>query len=142
MMYATAQDMIFAFGEHEVIACTDRDGLGDIDAAVLDAALLYACSEADSYLARRYALPLPGVPAVLTAVVCDITRYRLTGGQVSETDPIKDRYKLAIAWLRDLAAGEISLPELEAPAPSESDVIFAGGRRVFADSGAAGGDDE
>ena len=141
MMYAAAADMIAAFGEDEVIACTDRPNLGEIDAQVLDAALVSACSEADSYLARRYALPLLVVPAALTSVVCDIARYRLTGGMASETDPIRDRYKLAIAWLADLASGKVSLPELEPPATDDAAVSFGCGRRVFADSRAGEGDD-
>ena len=140
-MYATASDMIAVFGEHEVISCTDRTGTGEVDASVLSAALVSASSTADSYLARRYALPLPLVPPALTAVVCDIARYRLTGGQVLETDPIKDRYKLAIAWLRGLAGGEMSLPELEPPESPDHDVMFSEGRRVFADSGATGDDE-
>lgn len=140
MMYAAATDMIAAFGEHEVIACTDREGQGVIDALVLDTALISASNEADSYLARRYELPLPVVPAALKSVVCDIARYRLTGGQVLETDPIKDRYKLAIDWLRRLADGEVSLPELTPPANDDHGVFFSSGRRAFA-SGQSGDDE-
>ena len=139
-MYAAAPDVIAAFGEHEVIAITDREGLGVVDAQVLDAALESAASEADSYLAQRYALPLPAVPAALKSVVCDITRYRLTGADATETDPIRDRYKLAIAWLADLAAGKISLPELAPPQTDDQAVMFTFGRRAFA-TGATEDDD-
>lgn len=137
MIYATAADMISAFGEAEVVACTDRAGIGDIDGQVLDAALISASSEAESYLARRYELPPPAVPAALVSAVCDIARYRLSGGPVLETDPVKERYKLAIAWLRRVADGEVTLPELLPPETDGECILFSTGRRVF-----AGGSDD
>ncbi len=142
-MYATAADMIAAFGEDEVVACTDRIGEHVVDMLVLETALQSASSEADSYLARRYALPLTltPIPAALTSVVCDIARYRLTGGVASETDPIRDRYKLACDWLRRLADGDIDLPGMLA-SPDGQVPQFAPGRRIFAARADEEGDDD
>ena len=141
MIYATAADMISAFGEAEVIACTDRAGIGEMDGEVLDAALVSASSEADSYLARRYELPPAAVPAALVSAVCDIARYRLSGGPVLETDPVKERYKLAIEWLRRVADGAVTLPELLPPEAAGDSIMFFTGRRVFA-AGPAGDGEE
>ena len=137
-MYATTENMIAAFGEADVVAITDRAGNGAVDEAVLEAALAAASSEADSYIGRRYALPLGTVPAALTSVVCDIARYRLTGNMAMETDPIRERYKLAIAWLEDIAAGRAELPGQDidgAGGEDDAAVDFAPGRRVFAGGG-------
>ena len=77
----------------------------------LEAAIAYAASEVDSYLAARYAVPLADpVPPVVMMVTADIVRYRLTSGDVSEKDAIVARYKTTVAWLRDVASGVVSLP--------------------------------
>lgn len=118
MPYASQADMVFRFTEREVIAITDRENTGDIDAAQLAAALDGASAEIDSHLGRRYALPLStgGVPLVtapkiLVGLCCDIARYRLTGTEVQETEAIRDRYKDAIAVLQKLADGKVVFGE-------------------------------
>lgn len=140
MAYATVVDLIAAFGEQEVTALTDREGrpeadVGTVDSTVALEALERASSEADTYIAARYALPLSNTPQALVAVVCDIARYRLTGGEATETDPIAARYKAAVAWLKDVAAGRAVLPGVAAiPPGGEGGVEFSTGRRAFARS--------
>ncbi|EFL52023.1 protein of unknown function DUF1320 [Solidesulfovibrio fructosivorans JJ]] len=110
-MYASLDDMTAAFGTDELLAITDRDNTGAVDAALAENALARAASEADSYLARRYAVPVADpVPPVLTAAVCDIARYRLTGGLASETDTILERYRQALEWLTRVAEDKADLP--------------------------------
>lgn len=126
-MYATLEDMRGLYGEAEIIALSDRAGVGTADEALITDALTRAGSEADSYLSRRYSLPLAEVPPVLKTVVCDIARHLLTGGPTSETDPIEERYKRAVAWLSDVAAGQADLP---IPRPeSGAGPEFSSGRR-------------
>ena len=146
MIIANKPDMLAAFGADEVEALT-LWGQGDTpsEAAkeqVLENALQRAGSEAASYLAARYPLfkkpALPEdlvVPPVLINAVCDIARYRLTGGEASETSPIVKRYEQAIAWLRDIAAGRatLTLPEDE-EAAADSGMIFSSGTRIWADT--------
>ena len=137
MAYATVADLIAAFGEQEVTVLTDREDAGAVDSTVALEALERASSEADTYIAARYALPLSSVPQALVAVVCDIARYRLTGGEVTESTPIADRYKAAVSWLKDVAAGRAVLPGVAATAPGgEGGVEFDTGRRAFARSAA------
>jgi phage gp36-like protein len=130
-MYATCQEMTLAFGEDEVIALTDRTGEGRVDETIATAALVRASDEADSYLAGRYAVPVSPVPPVLIAMVCDMARYRLTGGAAQETDPITERYRLAIQWLTRVADGNADLPGVGAPASGGGAVQFSAGRRVW-----------
>jgi len=132
-MYATLDDLRAAFGEDELLAITDRDNTGAVDAGLAEEALARAASEADSYLARRYAVPVAApAPPVLVAAVCDIARYRLTGGPASETDPILERYRQAVKWLERVAEGTADLPGQSQPGEgSAAGVAFSTGRRVF-----------
>jgi len=140
MAYATVADLTALYGEQEVIALTDREEranaeetAGTVDATVALEALERASSEADTYLAVRYALPLASTPQALASIVCDIARFRLTGGETTETTPIADRYKAAIAWLKDVASGRAVLPGVATVAAGgEGGVEFNTGRRVFA----------
>lgn len=140
MAYATVATLIAMYGEQEVISLTDRaerenaeDTAGTVDATVALEALERASSEADTYIAVRYSLPLASAPEALMAVVCDIARFRLTGGETTETTPIADRYKAAVTWLKDVAAGRAVLPGVPTGGPSgEGGVEFDTGRRVFA----------
>lgn len=129
MPYATPDDLIAAFGLDEVIAVTDRANTGKVDTAVALEALARASGEADSYLAARYALPLAAVSPALVTAVCDVARYRLTGGEASQTEVIAERYKAAIAWLRDIATGRAMLPGAVAPAQATGGVGIDAGRR-------------
>jgi len=138
--YATVADLTALYGEQEVIVLTDREErenaeetAGTVDATVALEALQRASSEADSYLAARYPLPLASTPQALASVVCDIARFRLTGGETTETTPIADRYKAAIAWLKDIASGRAVLPGVATVAAGGvGGVEFNAGRRVFA----------
>lgn len=130
-MYATVADMIEAFGQGEVIALTDRTGEVQVVESIATAALARASDEADSYLAGRYAVPVTPVPPVLAAMVCDMARYRLTGTQAQEADPITERYRLAVKWLERVASGDADLPGVGLPASGGSNVQFSAGRRVF-----------
>lgn len=140
MSYATKTNMLARFGEPEVIALTDRTNLGVVDDTVLAGALAEADAEIDPYLAPRHVLPLASVPKILTGFACDIARYRLCGAGVTETDEIRNRYKDAIRFLEQAAAGKIGLG-LDAAnnvaAPANTVQFSAPGGRVF-DRGARG----
>ena len=109
MTYAAQQDMIDRFGNAEVVALSDRNQDGLIDAAVVTRAIADAGVEIDGYLAGRYALPLPLVPSLLNGVCCDIARYRLCGADVQETDAIRNRYKDAVKMLEAMRDGKLTL---------------------------------
>lgn len=133
MSYATQQDMINRYGEHEVRLLTDRANLGVIDATVLAYALTQADAEIDGYLQGRFALPLATVPVLLVGIACDVARYRLAGTDIRETDPIRTRYKDAIKLLASISKGELQLG-LSAggqPAPETGAVRVVEGDRVF-----------
>lgn len=142
MSYATIQDMIDQFGEHEVIALTDREVLGVPNAAVAARALKTASSDMDGYLAGRYTLPLPFVTDKLRDLCCDIARYKLCGAGVTATDLIRLRYKDAI---RDLTAirdkqMDIGIPDAgQIAAPAESASVKVASRPSVFNAGSMAG---
>ncbi|MDF0377693.1 DUF1320 domain-containing protein [Methylophilus sp. YYY-1] len=109
MSYATQQDMVSRFGNREMVALTDRDNTGVIDASVLSGGLTAADNEINVYLAGRYDLPLASTPTIVRDFACDIARYRLCSSEVTETKEIRDRYKDAVAFFTKVSRGEISL---------------------------------
>lgn len=153
MTYATTAQMVERFTERECIALSDRTGAGVVDEAQLTAGgLVPASDEINIYLGRRYALPLAqaGVPlasppAMLVGICCDIARYRLTGTEVQETDPIRRRYKDAIAALQLLADGKAVFaesPDLVGgsnPNAAGASVKANERRRLFGGDGCYGG---
>lgn len=95
----TRQDLIDRFGEGELVVLTDREGRGVIDDEVLNRAIEDAEAETTAYI-QAAGLVLPSPPKVLVIKVCDIARYYLHDN--GETQVVLDRYKQAIAWLRDV----------------------------------------
>ena len=101
--------MVAAFGEQELIELTNlRNPTADeIDSDILEANIAQGDSIIDSYLAVRYTLPLSSTPAVLTGYANQIVRYLLD--QVSARPDVRQRYEDAIAWLKLVARGDVSL---------------------------------
>lgn len=104
MAYATLQDMIDRFGETELAQLSDRSGSAvAVDQLVIDAKLADADAEIDGYLGQRYTLPLATVPQVLKRIATDVARYHLYDDRA--TEQVTNRYKDAIAFLKDVARG-------------------------------------
>jgi phage gp36-like protein len=108
MPYVTQQELIDRYSENVLLSLADRDNDSVIDADVVEQAIVDASELIDSYLAKRYTLPLPVVPAPLKRVCGDIAIYLLCGdGTV--TDEKRKRYEDAIRFLVALAKGDASL---------------------------------
>lgn len=125
MPYATQAQMQDRFGLPELIQLTDRDGsAGTVVAAVLDAALLDADQEIDSYLRAVRALPLAApISDRLVRVACDLARYHLYDDRAP--DSVRDRYEDAIRWLRDVATGKASMGEVDTAAPETGALVIS-----------------
>lgn len=110
MPYTTPTLLADRFGSDELIQRTDKfpPFTGAIVDVVLDRAIADADAEIDGFVGARYALPLPDpVPPVLVPIACDIARYRLYDDAVP--DIVRQRYEDAIARLKDISAGRLSL---------------------------------
>ena len=83
-----------------------------------------AASLVDGYLAARYTLPLVNVPAMVQALTADVARYRLWDERAPEE--VRRRYEDALAQLRDLSRGLITLPPDAAGVPATAPTNFGG----------------
>lgn len=107
MSYATQSDMEARYGLDELIARTNRAGGATVDTSVLDRALADADAELNGYLASRYTLPLPTIPAIIVRIACDIARYHLWQDMAS--DEVRRRYEDARRLLQHISNGLVSL---------------------------------
>lgn len=108
MPYATTADLIATLGAKRYAELTDPT-YWNADNPTFDRgadALERASAEIDSYLSRRYALPLGQVPAVLKVLACDIAFCRLWE---TPPDDVTARYDKAVKWLEGVADGVIGL---------------------------------
>jgi phage gp36-like protein len=107
--YATLQNLEDRNGEANVLLVADRDGDGSVDTEAVNNALSDSTEEIDSYVGVKYDLPLVSVPPILERICCDITMYRLAYDASSLTEEIRQRYDDALAWLKKLAEGKVTL---------------------------------
>lgn len=113
MAYATAADMIARFGQAELIRLSVPEGEldGEVDVAAVTTALSDASSLVDSYVEQRFATPLAAAPASIIAATCHIARHALAlARNQTPGDAVTRARDEAIAWLKRIAAGEVSLP--------------------------------
>lgn len=112
MAYATVQDMIERFGERALIDATrsldqDRDVM---DVIKINSALERASATVDSYLQRRYAVPVQPIQLPVVDATCALARYALC--QLDDSSPalqIQTGRKDALKWLADVGSGLATL---------------------------------
>lgn len=113
MPYATAEDMIARFGEEEMIHLSVAPGQldGPPDTALIDAALVENSALIDTYLRRRYLVPLVApFPVEIVRATRVLARYDLAQGeQKNPTEQMRLDRKEVLAWLEQLAAGNAQL---------------------------------
>ena len=106
----------------------------EAQAAVIDAmvrlhqVLADAVAEVRGYLAGRYPR-LTGQSHLLIVHAVDIALYRLFGSE--KDSPYERRYRQALLYLREVAAGKIDLEPATATAPGHSDIRVSTAPRVF-----------
>lgn len=78
-----------------------------------DAALEAASRFADSYICNTYTVPLTTYGVDLSERVCWIAAFNLLSGRGFDTPNegsiFRERYNLAVAWLRDISKGVASI---------------------------------
>lgn len=115
-MYATAQDMEGRFGLSEMIRLTTPDGqamgtaLATAQIAMIEEAIAAAGELIDSYLRRRYQVPLDVAPQLIKRTAMTLARYDLAhGDQRAPSDQMVKEHDLALAWLKDVRNGAVFL---------------------------------
>lgn len=142
MPYASQADIVELYGANALVVA-DRNGDGVPDADAVARALDLSSGEMDTYIGRRYSLPLPALTissaAHLTQLCVDIAIYRLALSQDVATTEHRVRYEDALSVLTKIADGRAALT-LAPPAPGEegapeisgpSPIVVGGPERLF-----------
>lgn len=117
--YATKQDLIDRDEQMLWNFAIDRN-TDELNDTWINQALDQADEEIDSFLGRRFVLPLETVPGILNKVAITIAFYWLGDRDNQVTDLLEKRYEKALTTLKEIASGkrELGLPTIEAPAES------------------------
>lgn len=115
MSYITNADIEERVGSVAYVQLADDDGNGVADVGVVDEARLGAEGEVNSYIGRRYAVPInltthPDLADVLASFTLDLAEYRLRLRRPPVPEDARRRRDQAIEWLTRVADGRIELP--------------------------------
>ncbi len=118
MAYVTNNDIEERLGTAAYIQLTDDTGSGSADIDKVDEARLGAEGEVNSYLGRRYAVPIDlaahaEVADVLKSFVLDLVEYRLHSRRPPVPGAVSSKRNQAIAWLDRVAKADVILPSVE-----------------------------
>lgn len=124
-MYASVQQLIDRLGTARAAQLTAESGStpdGDLLLTIIDEAE----GEVNSYLARRFAVPVdlgahPELAGMLRSRTLDVAVFRTMARRPPVPEPIKAMYDSAVKALREMAAGDSNLPAATTPASQQSD---------------------
>jgi phage gp36-like protein len=124
MAYAAVTDMVSRFGLNEMIRLSTPDGeeLTEVNAGIVNARLADASAMIDTYLRKRYQVPVAvtPIPAELNRAACIMARYDLSmGGDKEPPEQTRLANKAVIEWLESIRDGK-SVLSGAIPAGSES----------------------
>lgn len=121
-LYASIRDMVTRWGEAEMIRVSTPDGaeMVAVHAEPIERAIGENSALIDTYLRKRYRVPLDVAPHEVRRACCILTYYDLcTGGQKQPSEQAgKDRAEV-VTWLGRIARGEVLL-DLEEVAVGEN----------------------
>ncbi len=123
MSYITNEDIERRLGSPAYVQLTDDDGNGSANEDVVDEVRLGAEGEVNSYLARRYAVPIdltahPELAGTLATIALDIAEYRLRVRRPPAPAEAIALYEHALHWLNQAADGKAELPSAGAVSPN------------------------
>lgn len=132
MSYAIKQDMISRYGLDNLVELTDRadPATGSIGDQILQAALDAADALINSYIGKRYQVPLAETPAVLRPHAEVIAYYTLHRGHYPEQ--LRTEYEDSIGYLKQVSRGEAVLDVAgNQPTSAPAEAIVVGPDRMF-----------
>ncbi len=133
MAYSAQTDILEQLPEIDLIGLTDDEAAGVVDESVVARAIADADATIDSYLQTRYSVPLSPVPDKVRLISVDLAIYNVFSRRSLDPPEVrKDRKKDAMAWLKMVAEGKISLGSDEiSPANAANDVQITDDNRIF-----------
>lgn len=102
-----------------------NDGTGlNPTSDIVAAAIEESEAEAESYLAKRYSLPLKStdgvVPPKVKAVMITMAKYNLYARRNATSSEVKEAYDSAVNWLLAVSRGDADVPILNEAGEIES----------------------
>lgn len=130
MAYATRADIDKRIRQDELVRLTDEDDLGVVDDSKVNAAIDAADLEIDSYLGKRYSLPLTSTPPFLTSLAVDLALWNLYSVVDADGMPKTraERREIAISILNRIGDGTLTMGASD---PGGTAASFSGGDRIF-----------
>ena len=136
MAYAEVSDITDRYDDDFLYVIADDDNDDALDIDKIESALADASSLIDSYLSKRYSLPLNSTPDLLKRHCINIAIYSLGEDVASATEQSRQRYEDSIGWLKLFAEGKTDLPNYETTEESDeqtntSGAFFQSSERLF-----------
>lgn len=125
MAYSTQDDVQLAVGGSvHLIELSDQENTGSINAAVVVAAIANADAWINSYLQRRYAVPLAIVPDEIRRMSAAEAVYLMKAGRNMVGQQEIDRHEERLGFLRDCSKG-LASPGVDPEPPASTNVAPA-----------------
>lgn len=132
MAYCTQTDLEHALPEGNLVALTDDEAAGDVNADRAAEAIANADAEIDGYCAVRYTVPFAVVPPLIKKCSIDIAVYNLYSRTMEVIpDTRSERYRNAVRILEKIAEGIIELPSDAEAADAGGAAVVSAGDRIF-----------
>lgn len=128
MAYTTNADVEERLGSALYVQLTDDSGTGSADEDKVTEARQGAEAEIDSYVGRRYAVPVDTtgqdkLAAMLKSMTLDLAEHRLHARRPPIPEAIRQKRAWAIQWLERVAAGQVVMPVSEELAGSSAEGV-------------------
>lgn len=122
MAYCTINDIKDQIDEEILIQLTDDENAGSVNETRVTAAITAADGEIDSYLSRRYTVPLASTPEVIKKVSVDIAIWNLYSRREKMEEVRKSRYDSAVKLLMAMSEGKATLGVDPEPSGGEQQI--------------------
>jgi phage gp36-like protein len=122
MSYSALSDITDDLDEEILIQLTDDEDTGAVNESRVTAAIAKADAEIDSYLSKRYTLPLSSTPEVIKKLSVDIAIWNLYSRRNKMEEVRKARYDAAVKLLVAMSKGDATLGIDPEPAGGEQQI--------------------
>ncbi|MDA8086546.1 MAG: DUF1320 domain-containing protein [Nitrospiraceae bacterium] len=120
MPYSQLTDLQNVLINDTLVQLTDDEGLGTINTARINEAIAEGDAMIDGYCGAKYQVPFNPVPVVVRSISVALAIHNLFARRVEEVPAVhENRYKDAIARLKDIASGAMTLGIQPQPAVIE-----------------------
>lgn len=141
MSYCTQEDILRELGQDVLVELTSDTG--EVDYALVNEMIDRASAFIDSYLSKRYQVPLEPVPEVVKDAAIVVTTYflynkRAHAAATEIPQDLKDRYNQIVSWLKDVAKGVANIDGVTSEGQTfetvDTPVKYSTKRREFDDA--------